>query len=224
MNIGTHTESYVINHPPFFKGSNFNSRKTKMTVFLQFYDINTSKVIVLCSQIWKNDDGSIKDYKYFGGEDWKKLHSNSKATQLLYCALNPQEHNRISSCESAKEIWEIMKVTHEGTTQVKETKINIMLHDYKLFSMKEGESITSILDWFSKMTNGLASFGNPILCSDKVNKILRSLPKEWDAIVTAIVESKYLNKLEFSTLIGSLINMRLCWRIETLRSNQKRRT
>ena len=67
----------------------------------------------------------------------------------------------------------MLEVTHVGTCQVKETKINMMLHDYELFSMKEGENITSVLDKFSKVTNGLISFGNPISSSDKVKKTLR---------------------------------------------------
>ena len=100
----------------------------------------------------------------------------------------------------------MLEVTHIGTTEVKETKINMMLYDYELFNMKEEESITSILGQFPEITNGLASFGKPISRSDKVEKILQSLPKEWDARVTTIIESKDLNKMEFSALIGSLIN------------------
>ena len=116
LNIGMHGESYAINRPPFIDSSNFNSWKKKMTVFLQSYDIETWKVIVLGPKIPKNEDGSFKEYKDFEDEDWKKLHTNSKATQLLYCALKPEEHNRISSCETAKEIWEMLEVTHVGTT------------------------------------------------------------------------------------------------------------
>ena len=160
---------------------------------------------MLGPKIPKNEDGSFKEYKDFDDKDWKKLHTNSKETQLLYCALNLEEHNRISSCETAKEIWKMLKVTHVGTTQVKETRINMMLHDYELFTMMKGEIITSMLDRFLETTKGLASFGKPIPSSDKVKKILRSLPKEWDAQVTAIMESKDLNKIEFSALISSLI-------------------
>ena len=84
LNIRIHSESYAVNRPPFFDGSNFNSWKKKMMVFLQFYDIETWKVIVRGLEIPKNEDGSIKEYKDFGEEDWKKIHKNSKATQLLY--------------------------------------------------------------------------------------------------------------------------------------------
>ena len=90
-------------------------------------------MIALGPKVLKKEDGSLKEYKDFDDEDWKKIHLNSKTTQLLYGALNNEEHNRISSCKNAKEICEMLEVIHEGTTQVKETKIKMMLHDYELF-------------------------------------------------------------------------------------------
>ena len=78
--------------------------------------------------------------------------------------------------------------------------------------MRNDESINNMLDRFAEITNGLASFGRPISSSDKVKKILRSLPQEWDAMVTAIMESKDLNSLEFSALVGSLINYEIVLR------------
>ena len=61
LNIEMHSESYTVNRPPFFNGSNFNSWKKKMMVFLQFYYIEIWKVIVLGPEIPKNGDGSIKE-------------------------------------------------------------------------------------------------------------------------------------------------------------------
>ena len=53
----------------------------------------------------------------------KKVKVNFKATNTLHCALNPNEFNRISTCKMAKEIWDKLKVTYEGTMQVYESKI-----------------------------------------------------------------------------------------------------
>ena len=44
----------------------------------------------------------------------KKVQVNFKAINTLHCALNPMEFNRISMCKTAKEIWDKLKVTHEG--------------------------------------------------------------------------------------------------------------
>ena len=54
-------------------------------------------------------------------EDDKKLASmNAKAMNILYCALERNEFNRISTCINAHDIWHLLEITHEGTNQVKE--------------------------------------------------------------------------------------------------------
>ena len=73
--------------------------------------------------------------------EWTPLYvndvqNNIKSTHTLYCALDINEFNRISSCETAKEIWDKLEVTHEGISQVKESKISILIHKYELFKMK----------------------------------------------------------------------------------------
>ena len=47
--------------------------------------------------------------------DERMAQLNAKAMNLLYCALSASEFNRISTCTSAKKIWDRMKVIHEET-------------------------------------------------------------------------------------------------------------
>ena len=49
---------------------------------------------------------------------------------------------------------------------------------------------SNMLDRFAKITNGLASLSKPALGSDKVKKILHSLPKEWDTKVATLTKAK----------------------------------
>ena len=46
------------------------------------------------------------------------MQSNAKVMNILYCALDPNEFNCASTCESVKEIWDKLEVTHEGTNYV----------------------------------------------------------------------------------------------------------
>ncbi|GAV58901.1 UBN2 domain-containing protein, partial [Cephalotus follicularis] len=46
-------------------------------------------------------------------------------------------------------------VTYEGTNQVKDTKINILVHDYELFTMLENENISSLYARFNDIINAL---------------------------------------------------------------------
>ena len=48
---------------------------------------------------------------------------NAKAVNVLYCALDVNKFNRILTCTSAKKIWDRLEITHEGTNQVKESKL-----------------------------------------------------------------------------------------------------
>src|SRR2546430_7463031 len=73
--------------------------------------------------------------------DKKLMQTNAKPMNALFCALERNEFNRVSNCETAHEILHILEVTHEGTSRVKESKIFVLLHKFKLFTMNEGESI-----------------------------------------------------------------------------------
>ena len=56
----------------------------------------------------------------------KKIFSlNAKAMNALFCALDKNEFNYISTCETAHYIWHILEITHEGLSIVKESKINL---------------------------------------------------------------------------------------------------
>ena len=60
---------------------------------------------------------------------------NAEAKYVLTCALRKSAYNKIMSCDSAKEIWGRLQTLHEGTNQVKETKISMLVHQYKMFKI-----------------------------------------------------------------------------------------
>ena len=69
---------------------------------------------------------------------------NGNAMNILYCGLDPNEYNRIPSCESAKEIWDKLEVAHKGTNQVKKSKISLLVQSYEMFKMSLNESISEM--------------------------------------------------------------------------------
>nr|XP_016499475.1 PREDICTED: uncharacterized protein LOC107818064 [Nicotiana tabacum] len=83
---------------------------------------------------------------------------NAKARNLLYNSISGEEDEKISSCDTTKEMQDKLKVTYEGTSKVKEIRINLLVHDYELFQMKEGVSIEKIFSRFSKIIGDLKTF------------------------------------------------------------------
>ena len=58
-------------------------------------------------------------------EELKKIHLNARATNSIFGSLSPDEYNRVSTLDSAKEVWDTLEEIHEGTPAVKETKIDV---------------------------------------------------------------------------------------------------
>ncbi|KAH9779205.1 hypothetical protein KPL71_007643 [Citrus sinensis] len=125
---------------------------------------------------------------------------------VLFCALNKKEFHRVSSCESSNEIWHNLEVVYEGTNQVKEFKISRYTRQYELFQMEQNESVYSRYTRFTDIVNTLGALGKTFSNSEKIKKIIGSLPKEWRQKRTVIEEAKYLNILPIDNLIGYLIS------------------
>ncbi|RVW77873.1 hypothetical protein CK203_054353 [Vitis vinifera] len=58
---------------------------------------------------------------------------------------------------------------------------------------------------FADIVNGLEALGKTYKESEKVMKILRSLPSKWHTKFTSIQEAKDLTKLPMEELLGSLM-------------------
>ncbi|GAV64557.1 UBN2 domain-containing protein, partial [Cephalotus follicularis] len=93
----------------------------------------------------------------------------------------------------------------EGTNQVKESKISMLVHEYELFMMHNDECISDMFTRFTTITNSLKNLGKSYPNQELVRKILRCLPKSWTPKVTAIEEAKDLSTLPLEQLFGSLM-------------------
>ena len=87
---------------------------------------------------------------------------------IMQCAIDPYEFSRVSMCSSAKEMWDNLKLIYEGTSEVKATKANILVHEYEMFRMKPEETISEMFARFTAITNGLKGLGKEYSNSDLV--------------------------------------------------------
>jgi hypothetical protein len=152
------------------------------------------------------EDGSkiLKKPEEFDSNDYKMMEKNAKAKKLLYFGLGPDEYTRISECESAKDIWDALQVAHEGTNQVKQSRIELLMRKYELFEMGDRETVMDMYTRFTHITNELKSLGKSFTTEELVRKILRFLPHSWEAKVTAIQEAKDMKAITLDELIGNL--------------------
>ena len=64
---------------------------------------------------------------------------------------------------------------HEGTTEVKKTRIHTLQHLFQNFVMFEGESIDVMLSRFADIMNPQKALGKEIEQEDQVSRVLSSL-------------------------------------------------
>nr|GFB28036.1 UBN2 domain-containing protein [Tanacetum cinerariifolium] len=92
---------------------------------------------------------------------------------------------------------------HQGNSQVKDNKIDLLVQQYEQFVIFEDESIDSAVARFTIITS-LQALGEGYSSKNCVRKFLRALHPKWRAKVTTIEESKDLTSLSFDEFIGNL--------------------
>ena len=146
-----------------------------MKIFIQASDYKMWDIIPHTPTKIINNVLISKDESKWDENDERMAQLNAKAMNLLYCVLDTNKFNEILGCISAKKIWDKLEVTYEGTNQVKETRINILVHRYELFQIEQNESISSMFTCFINIINGLKCLSKIYSNSDLVRKVPRSL-------------------------------------------------
>ncbi|GAV58409.1 zf-CCHC domain-containing protein/DUF4219 domain-containing protein/UBN2 domain-containing protein [Cephalotus follicularis] len=206
MNLNIGLEGSSTTRPLFFDGNNYSFWKTRMTIFLQSLDYQLWHIIVNGPRMpTRTIEGVVspKPENEYNDNEFRMLQLNSKAKHVLFCVVGPNEFNWISSCDSDKEMWDLLEVTYEGTNQVKESKISMLVHEYELFMMHDIESISDMFTRFTTIINSLKNLGKSYPNQELVRKILSCLPNSWTPKVTAIEEAKDLSTLPLEQLLGS---------------------
>ncbi|WP_375682424.1 hypothetical protein [Bartonella sp. AP28SXKL] len=126
---------------------------------------------------------------------------NNLALYTIQEFVDQDEFKLIQICESAKEAWTILENRFEGNTSVKNSKIQRLTTEFELIRMSETEAFDQFHKRLRHIVNTLDNLGEKIQENRVVKKILRSLPNQFVPKITAIEESKDLNKLSKVDLV-----------------------
>ncbi|GJY44657.1 hypothetical protein Tco_0432870 [Tanacetum coccineum] len=95
-------------------------------------------------------------------------------------------------------------ITHQGNSQVKDNKIDLLVQQYEQSTISKEESIDNGFARFNTIITSLKALDEGFSSKNYVRKFLRALHPKWRAKVTAIEESKDLTSLSLDELIGNL--------------------
>ena len=98
--------------------------------------------------------------------------ANSKALNATFCGVSPDEFHRIFHITIAKEAWEILETTYEGTKKVKDMKLHMLTTRFEELKMSEDESFDSFYGKLNEVVIGKFNLGEKTEDSKIVRKIL----------------------------------------------------
>ena len=129
---------------------------------------------------------------------------NSRALNALFSAVTNEEFKKISSTKTAKEAWTILQTTYEGTKAVKDSKLQRLTTIFEEIKMEEDELFDEFYAKLKDIVNSAFNLGQTILEPKIVRKVLKSLPEIFHDKITAIEESKDIDKIPLTELVSNL--------------------
>ena len=173
-------EGQSITRRSYFNGQHYCWWKNRMENYIQVEDYELWMLIkngpLIPTKITENGSEVHKEPNEFDAEDFRKMEKNAKAKKVLYFGIGHDKYTCISECESAKDIWDALQVAHEGTNQVKQSRIELLMRQFELFEMGDRETVMDMYTRFTHITNELKSLVKSFTTEELVRKILRFLP------------------------------------------------
>lgn len=172
-------EGLSMTRPPLFDGTNFATWKNRFKIYAKSQGIKVWLAIERSVKVSTKIMGEKiveKDVDEFTTDDEKAMNIASIAEQVLTSAFIEIEYKRVSNCKNAKEIWEKLILTYEGTSHIKETRKDSLIQEYENFKLEEGENIIDMETRFSRIIDELEHLGKAYTTNEKNRRILKALP------------------------------------------------
>jgi len=78
-----------------------------------------------------------KPWSEWTDEERRRAQYHCNAKNIITSSLSMDEFFRVSQCMNAKEMWDVLEVTHEGTSEVKRARKHALIQEYELFKMQK---------------------------------------------------------------------------------------
>ncbi|GJS92705.1 hypothetical protein Tco_0799673 [Tanacetum coccineum] len=160
MDSDKYLEGQSMQRPPLFESDHFIYWKNRFETYVKAKDFDLWHIILNGDfpPVAKNEVTQILEVVPFEEQSddlKKKLAKNNEAKMVLYNALPKKEYERIFMCKTAKDIWQSLLIAHQGNSQVKDNKMDLIIQQYEQFTILEEESIDRSFARFNTIITSL---------------------------------------------------------------------
>ena len=97
-----------------------------------------------------------------------------------------------------------LQTTYEGTKAIKDSKFQRLTTSFEKIKMEEDESFDEFYTKLKDIVNSTFNLGETIPEPKIVGRVLKSLIERFHAKITTIEESKDIDKIPLTELVGNL--------------------
>jgi hypothetical protein len=201
FNSNAHLLSIPLGKPPHFDGEDYSFWSHKMR----------SHLFSLHPSIWEIVENGMlfdsTDNPVFINE---QIHKNAQATTVLLASLCRDEYHKVSGLDNAKQIWDTLKISHEGNDATMITKMELVEGELGRFAMIRGEEPTQTYNRLKTLVNKIRSYGSTRWTDhDVVRLMLRSFTVLDPHLVNSIRENPRYTKMTLEEILGKFVSGRM---------------
>jgi hypothetical protein len=140
----------------------------------------------------------------------EQIHKNAQATTVLLASLCKDEYNKVSGLDNAKQIWDTLKISHEGNDATMITKMELVEGKLGRFEMIRGEEPTQTYNRLKTLVNKIRSYGSTRWTDhDIVQLMLRSFKVIDSHLVNLIRENPRYTKMTPEEILRKFVSGRM---------------
>jgi hypothetical protein len=192
--------SIRIGKAPYFDKTCYNQWKHCMKNYL--YSISPEVWQVVCDGVEFSDEDEQPT-----SDQLQKIHHNAQAISILASSIDKEEFNRVDGLDMAKDVWNTLRMAHEGSRPMRKAKVKMLEGQLNRFIMYDDETHHEMFNRLKKLVNKARALGSMKWTDDILMKRLMMAYTLMNYNVVALIcQDPAYKKMSSDDVHGRIMN------------------
>jgi hypothetical protein len=137
----------------------------------------------------------------------QKIHHNAQAISILTSSIDKEEFNRVNGLDVAKDVWNTLWMSHEGSRPVRKVKVEMLEGQLNRFIMYDDETPLEMFNRLKKLVNKARAIGSKKWTDRMLTKrlMMAYTPMNYN-VVSLIRQDPAYKKMSSDDVLGRIMN------------------
>jgi hypothetical protein len=123
-------------------------------------------------------------------EMMQEVHRNAQAVSIIKGSLFLEEYRKVQGREDARDIWNILKMSHEGDLKAKRHRIEALESELARYDWTKGDPLQSLFDRLMVLVNKIRVLGSEDWSDSNVTRLFMRAYKEKDKSLARMIRDR----------------------------------